>query len=392
MRTHTRTVLAFAAGTLILGAALVVAGPLDPPAGPITGTYKTLSDVEPRIAINATNTPGNASCVFNIAQPGSYYLTGDVVAPSGRAAIQLGAVGVTIDLAGFTLRGQAGSTYAIEEMGIPPGQITVRNGAATGFGSGGIFLNKYSLSKQRLVENVHVTGTTGTGIGVGHASVVRRCTVVGFSFAGIMGGDGTTVENCSVRESTTGITVILGGVVRGCAAVACGTGISVGSGSVVEGCSADNCTGTGIGSSGIVRGCSASGNQVGFYMSDGGLAEGCVATANTQYGLRAQDRGTISHCTARQAASAFANIFLGGTDSVAQYNNCSGGAIGIQTVVGGNLIIGNRCAGSSTNYSITVNNRYGPIVDVSAGGGAAVNGNVAASNLTSTDAYANFSY
>jgi len=48
------------------------AGDLNPPAGAVSGTMKTLVDVEPRIAINATNTPGDADSLFRIAQRGSY--------------------------------------------------------------------------------------------------------------------------------------------------------------------------------------------------------------------------------------------------------------------------------------------------------------------------------
>ena len=55
---------------LIAGvAAISIAGPLDPPAGPITATYKTLAEVEPRTAINATHTPGDADSIFKITQP-----------------------------------------------------------------------------------------------------------------------------------------------------------------------------------------------------------------------------------------------------------------------------------------------------------------------------------
>ncbi len=39
----------------------VSAGDLNPPSGPVTPTMKTLTEVEPRIAINATNTPGSGN-------------------------------------------------------------------------------------------------------------------------------------------------------------------------------------------------------------------------------------------------------------------------------------------------------------------------------------------
>src|SRR5437868_1893082 len=60
------------------GALVSVAGPLNPPAGPVAPSYKTLTEVEPRIAVNATNTPGNSAYSYRITQQGSYYLTGDV--------------------------------------------------------------------------------------------------------------------------------------------------------------------------------------------------------------------------------------------------------------------------------------------------------------------------
>ena len=69
-RTVRLSLLALAVGGAI--AALALAGPLNPPAGPVTSTYKTLTEVEPRIAINLTNTPGDANSVFKITQRGSY--------------------------------------------------------------------------------------------------------------------------------------------------------------------------------------------------------------------------------------------------------------------------------------------------------------------------------
>ena len=49
----------------------VSAGDLNPPAGPVTPTMKTLTEVEPRIAINAANTPGDVSSTFKMIEPGS---------------------------------------------------------------------------------------------------------------------------------------------------------------------------------------------------------------------------------------------------------------------------------------------------------------------------------
>ncbi|HZW06443.1 MAG TPA: hypothetical protein VFF65_04910, partial [Phycisphaerales bacterium] len=53
------------------------AGPIDPPAGPVAPTGRTLAEVEPRTPIGPVTTPGDADAVFKITQPGSYYLAGN---------------------------------------------------------------------------------------------------------------------------------------------------------------------------------------------------------------------------------------------------------------------------------------------------------------------------
>ena len=80
---------------------LLAQGPLTPPGAPAP-TMKTLDQIEPRIAINATNTPGDASSLFRIAQPGSYYLTGNITGVAGKDGIEIASSNVTIDLMGFT--------------------------------------------------------------------------------------------------------------------------------------------------------------------------------------------------------------------------------------------------------------------------------------------------
>ncbi len=93
----------------LAGALISRAGPLDPPAGPVTPTYKTLTEVEPRVAINAANTPGNSTCIFRITQPGSYYVTGNITGVSGKNGLEIGASNVTVDLNGYAVTGVPGS-------------------------------------------------------------------------------------------------------------------------------------------------------------------------------------------------------------------------------------------------------------------------------------------
>ncbi|HYD01267.1 MAG TPA: hypothetical protein VEB22_08580, partial [Phycisphaerales bacterium] len=95
------------AGGLACGAAS--AGPLNPPTGAIVSSGKTLAEVEPRMAVNAANTPGDADSLFRITQPGSYYLTANVAGVPAKHGIEIAVGGVTLDLNGFELTGVAGS-------------------------------------------------------------------------------------------------------------------------------------------------------------------------------------------------------------------------------------------------------------------------------------------
>ena len=52
---------------------------------------KTLDQVEARIPIDATNTPGDATSSFKIIAPGSYYLTGNVTGESGKNGLSVAA-------------------------------------------------------------------------------------------------------------------------------------------------------------------------------------------------------------------------------------------------------------------------------------------------------------
>ena len=56
------------------------------------------------------------------------------------------------------------------------------------------------------------------------------------------------------------------------------------------------------------------------------------------------------------------------------------------------MIIKNRASANATNHDIAADNPYGPIIDITATASAAVNGSNAASTLTSTDPWANYSY
>ena len=106
-------------------------GSLTPPGAPAP-TMLTLNQVEPRTPVDATHTGSGGSSEFLITQPGSYYLTTNVVGVSSLHGINISANNVTLDLNGFTVQG---SSSAFDAIYIHAGytNVTVRNGNISGW-------------------------------------------------------------------------------------------------------------------------------------------------------------------------------------------------------------------------------------------------------------------
>src|ERR1044071_6723598 len=156
------------ASICLLAAAAVIsrAGPLNPPAGPGASSYKALSEVEPRIAINATTTPGDADSIYRISQPGSYYLTGNIAGVAGKRGIEIATGGVSIDLMGFDLAGAAGSLQGVSVVtGVAVFDVEVRNGNIHGWGGVGLDMNDFvSNASNCRLYNLRVYGNGSYGI------------------------------------------------------------------------------------------------------------------------------------------------------------------------------------------------------------------------------------
>jgi parallel beta-helix repeat protein len=358
--------------------ALTFAGPLSPPGGPITSTYKTLTEVEPRIAVNATNTPGNVNTVYQISQPGSYYLTGNLTGVSGESGIYIAASDVTLDLNGFTLQGVAGSAYGIQSaVGGGLQRVTVRNGSVNGWGQAGVDLGFNAGGKGCLIENIHTSGNNN-GIRTTDQGVVRACTAIGNTNTGITVGLGGTAENCVARSNT-------------------------GSGFVLQG-------------DVVVRGCSAYGNSIhGFTTSNpNGLVVDCVADGNTQNGINANQSINVQRCTAsgNTGDGIFANgsckvegCFCSGNGSATVFsagircqssnqitgNTCISNHYGFRLESNGNFVARNMATGNTVNWSSAVNTNNVILVVAGVTSGL-VSGNSGGASPGSTDPNANFSY
>lgn len=234
------------AGIAALASTRAKAGPLNPPAGPVASTGKTLTEVEPRTAVNAANTPGTSECIFRISQPGSYYLTGNITGVAGRRGIEIVASGVTLDLNGFSIQGVPGSGEGVLVMQPFASNITLRNGHVSGWAHAGVNFQGANTTNCRI-ENITATGN-GVGIMVFTHTVVTGC------IAGENTGEGfsalayATFDRCTARGNT-GIGFAAGNAARitDCTAYENG-GHGVWSFSLghVTGCSCLNNTGDGI--------------------------------------------------------------------------------------------------------------------------------------------------
>lgn len=369
--------LSMTAAVLVLAAG-AVAGPLNPPAGAVSSSYKTLGEVEPRIALSQATAPGDADSVFKITQPGSYYLTGPITGAAGKHAIQVDANDVSIDLNGFTVRGVTGALSGIvdrvdDALGTIK-NLKVINGTIAEFPVRGIYC-EYTTSG--LIENLTVRscgggGVTfngvltarssqflnnsgGVGLNVGFAGTISDCVArgnqTGFAVQGV------TATNCEAYGNSVGWTVSTS-TLRQCTALSSGSkGFALGVSSVLEGCTVDGSS-TGIevyGAYVVVRdsniaNCSLEGILVEF---SGARVVGNsitrVVNAAGSYGIGIR-LGT--------------NI----TNTLVERNLVTNSYFGIVVSGTNNTLIGNRVGASVASnvslYQIPANNRFGPLVKV----------------------------
>ena len=422
---RTRTVLSLSTLALLITGGLLYAGPLDPPAGPVTSTYKTLTEVEPRTAINLTNTPGDADSLFKITQRGSYYLTGNITGVPGRHGIEIVASGVTLDLMGFDLVGSA-EVAALDGVSVTAlnlTNITIRNGSVRGWGGDGVDVGN---SSNNLLDGLRASANTGNGIAIGTGSTISGCSAYNNTAIGIWAVAGSTVTGCTAYSNNgDGIVAGEGSTVTGCTAYLNGelfftaNGIRAGSGSTVTGCTAHSNTGDGIfaSSGSTVTGCTAHSNtRDGISAGSGSTVAGCTSSFNFGNGISASSSSTVTGCTARLnngdgiqfdsdcrvtdnicesngfGAGSGAGIFATGGDNRIEGNHCTDNDRGIDVDAAGNIIIRNTCASNAINWVIAANNYYGPIINRTGVVTAVVNGSAAAGTLATTDPNANFTY
>ncbi len=299
---------------------ITAAGSLAPPAGPVAPTHKTLTEVEPRTAINATNTPGDPSSVFRITQPGSYYLTGNVEVAfiEHGISIDLNTEGlVTIDLAGFSLIGREGTLNGIDVDGPFQPRVIVRNGFVTMFDGNGVDMTG---SESATIEHVECSRNSGRGFVLG-VGTLNHCKAQYNSLGGFKTGATSTLNHCeAITTGPIGFETDTDCRLTECTAKGCtNNGFDCDSDCVLTNCVATNNTGYGIltypGCSFI--GCNASNNgEAGFSANQSGTFIGCVAQNNTKWGFSAGGTSAFQSCTA------MGNGFYGFSASFSQIAEC----------------------------------------------------------------------
>lgn len=232
-----------------------LAGDLTPPIGPVQPTFKTLTEVEPRIGIRNdfdTLTP------IVISEPGSYYLLEDVTAFPSADGIRITASDVSLDLNGFTVRGnlEVGSAagIALGSNATPVRNIAVRNGSVINFLGTGVDGTHASAT---IIESIRVSNCLN-GIVVRNASTVTHCVATNNMVNGIQVAFGSTASFCNAQSNGS------------------------------DGIQAFDS---------VITGSAATGNSRGLFLSQA-AAIGSIAINNTSTGIRAQSNSLVNACSA----------------------------------------------------------------------------------------------
>lgn len=232
---------------------LFAQGSLTPPGAP-GPTMKSLDEIytaatsakSVATAINAQNTPGNATATFVISQPGSYYLAANLAGESGKSGIVVGASDVTIDLAGFTLTGADDGIYGITGATLSEQNIHITNGTFRNWADTAVY---FPSSGRCVVSDLTLIDNKDSGISLGIFSRVENCLVQGGT-VGFFLDSGTSIRKTTIFN-TTGSAIALSsgnGHVEDCNISNCSYGIgeSAGGDARITGCIINNITNTGI--------------------------------------------------------------------------------------------------------------------------------------------------
>ncbi|MDX2145952.1 MAG: hypothetical protein SFZ23_00380 [Planctomycetota bacterium] len=303
----------------------------------MTSTYKTLTEVEPRTLVSAATTPGNATAMFVISQPGSYYLGGNVNATGGRHGIVIAADNVTLDLNGYTIdgAGSPGFPSGITSNNTNRRALMVRNGNINNFAGYGIF----AQTRDSAFESLGFSGNRSGGLELFQSNncIAREVRITMPSGeAGLQLSSNARVENCIVDGGFNGIIVGANSVVTGSVAVnQPGSGI-VSGGGIVDTCSVYSTNGT------------TSFNAAGISTGPGVTVRNCSVRDVRSAGIFIGGDGRIEGCRITQCNRGIASSQFSSGRTVIQDNDISdSGTMAIDLPSGKHLVLGNRLRGNA---------------------------------------------
>lgn len=325
-------------------------GPLTPP-GPPAPTMKSLDQIEPRTDINKLT--GDATAVYVIPGPGSYYLSDDLNGAAGKDTIRIPTSSgrITIDLNGFALtttgadRSAILTSSATDAVLIRNGMIICTGGTITkAVGGGGnrvmcdglVVLGNVGTTVLALGDDSTVTGCrlTEGGISGGRRSAVRETRLQGANeFSVTLGDDSQIVAvqyaagrgqlavgnrgliaDCQVNVTTGPPSIFVNGVVvqTGAGAIVrnstitggstVGNAMSVGANSLISGCRITTVFRDGIAASltdnVTVESCVVQGNgRDGIILGANARVRDCSVTGSGTEGITVGENSIVTGCT-----------------------------------------------------------------------------------------------
>lgn len=302
------TELRVQAGRTAPGAlALIVLGLWSTAAGAVDGVL----EINAACAASGCFAGDAAGLPVTLTAPGSYRLTSSLILPDAdTTGIYVQADDVSIDLNGFSITGPTrceGDPSAAARVCSNLPAVPENPGAGIKAIDFAAPLNAWHRTR---VVNGTVWGTGGVGLYLGDQSVVADLTVGHATALAILAGQGSAVRNAVATQSGSGITVGHNSVVEGSrSSFNGGTGIATGDASTVRASTAMDNGGSGIdvaygstlshssalgnGGDGIIgRGANAihdnssrTNSGIGISCSNGCIVIGNTAVANTSFGF-----------------------------------------------------------------------------------------------------------
>lgn len=347
---------------------VALAGPMTPPPGAPGSTMKPLSEVEPRIAINATNTPGDSDSIYKITQPGSYYLVGNVAGVTGKHGIEIAAHNVTLDLSGMRVQGVTG---ALDGILVAGDSVEVRNGTVYSWPGDGINASGKSGTVLRDVKAVF-SGKSGANLGA--YSRAFGCAFTNNTQNGLVIYSIGGATDCQA-ESNGGIGIVCEQI--GNTLTRCTAGSNVASGIVMRGagvvtdCSAtfNGTYGYEVTASTVMNSTAAYNGFSGFLLNKDAIATSCNAVSNSHAGFYLYERSTVTACSAigngtSPAFSIDAGFQVWGVNTRITSSHAAGNVRGFAVAANANAFLaGNTASGNtSAQFAIGTGNDSGAVI------------------------------